>query len=63
MRLRDALPDWMPRFFAVPEKRLLPGAAPRSLMRLRAEAKALGINVFQKGREQLRAEIAERKAA
>ncbi|KKL86601.1 hypothetical protein LCGC14_1943110 [marine sediment metagenome] len=30
---------------------------------LRAEAKTLGINVFQKGREQLRTEIAEKKAA
>jgi hypothetical protein len=30
---------------------------------LRAEAKALGISLFQKGREQLRTEIAERKAA
>ncbi len=30
---------------------------------LRAEAKSLGINVFQKGREQLRTEIAERSGA
>ncbi len=30
---------------------------------LRAEAKALGISLFHKGREQLRTEIAERKAA